>query len=312
MPTVTQSSTHTASVAASAGFLYDLVADVEQMRRIFTPVVHTAFLERGGTADRVERWTWEAHLDAVRTWRASRTLDRDAGRIAFRHENPAAPLLEVTGEWSFKPLSDGLTEVELRHEFTLDPDAEGADRTAAMFDRGAGMQLGRVKNFAEEYDELRAREVSYEVSYTIDQPIEDVYGYFYEVDKWRERIPHCLNAERREDVPNLQVVVMDVQVPSGALHTTKQARVCFPNEKIMWRQLEGLPPLDEMLYGYMTFTRTPAGVEVRTGQTELLKPTGVAKRGWSMDEAKQHVAEVRGGRNLDAIKSAEEFLRRRG
>lgn len=312
MPTVTQNSTQRQLVAASPEFLYDLVANVDQMRRIFTPVVHSAFLEQGNGTDRVERWTWEAQVDGVRSWRASRTLDHDAGRITFRHENPNPPLLEVRGEWSFQPAADGATEVTLRHEFTLDPGDEGADRTAAMLDRGAGMQLGRVKNFAEEYDQLGELEVSYEVCHVVDAPLEAVYDYFYDVGHWRERIPHCLNAERREDIPNLQVVVMDVQVPSGALHTTKQARVCFPNEKIMWRQLEGLPPLDEMLYGHMTFTQTPAGVEVRTGQTELLKPNGVAKRGWTLEEAKQHVAEVRGSRNLDAIRSAGDYLRRQG
>ncbi|WP_370942161.1 SRPBCC family protein [Amycolatopsis sp. cg5] len=310
MPTVTRDSTQSITVKASAEFMYDLVADVSQLRRVFTPVIHTAYLERSDSADRVERWSWERQLDAVRTWRARRTLDRHAGRIAFEHENPGAPLLAVTGEWSFKQ-SQGETVVELRHEFTVDSDDPAAEQAAAMLDRGAGMQLGRLKDFAENHEEISSLEVSYEAFLVIDEPIEDVYNYFYEADRWPERIPHCLTATRHEDVPLQQVVVMDVQVPSGAVHTTKQARVCFPNEKIMWRQLEGLPPLDDMLYGYMTFEQTADGVLVTTGQTELLKPNGVAKRGWTMEEAKHHVAEVRGGRNLAALKSAQEYLQRR-
>jgi uncharacterized membrane protein len=308
--TTTSESVHTHIVAAPADPLFDLVADVEQMRRIFTTVIHTAYLERGEDTDRIERWTWERSLDAVRTWRARRTLDRTARRITFDHENPSPPLESVRGQWSFDPRPDGTTEVTLRHEVSV-ASGQDAGQAAEMFDRGAGMQLGRFKQYAEEREQLRELEVSYEVELLIEEPVEDVYNYFYEADRWPERIPHCLSVQRREDVPRMQVVVMDVQVPSGALHTTKQARVCFPNEKIMWRQLEGLPPLDEMLYGHMSFTPAPGGVLVRTGQTELLKPAGVAKRGWTMDEAKQHVAEVRGGRNLDALRSAADYLQRR-
>lgn len=310
MPTSTRDSVQAISVNAPAAVVFDLIADVDQLKRIFTPVIHTAYLERGESADRVERWSWERQLDAVRSWRARRELDREAGRIRFRHENPNPPMREVAGEWSFTPSGD-TTQIELRHEFTVDPAHPDAEQASAMLDRGAGMQLGRLKHVAESLSSIAGLEVSYEVQLVIDEPIEDVYNYFYEADRWPERIPHCLSASRKEDVPLQQVVVMDVQVPSGAIHTTKQARVCFPNEKIMWRQLEGLPPLDDMLYGYMKFTQTPEGVLVRTGQTELLKPTGVAKRGWTMDEAKGHVAEVRGGRNLDALKSAADFLRRR-
>jgi ribosome-associated toxin RatA of RatAB toxin-antitoxin module len=316
MPTIMREAVQSVTVTAPADFLYDLIADVGQMRRIFTPVVHTAYLEQtepnelGESSDRVERWTWERQLDSVRSWRASRNLWPRERRIAFRHEDPSPPLLDVSGEWCFTPRSDGATEVELRHEFSLDPADPTAERAAEMLDRGAGMQLGRLKGFAENHDSVSELEVSYEAKLLIPEPIEAVYSYFYEADKWPERIPHCLSSQRREDVPLLQVVVMDVQVPSGAVHTTKQARVCFPNDRIMWRQLEGLPPLDEMLYGYMIFTQADDGVLVRTGQTELLKPNGVAKRGWTLAEAKQHVAEVRGGRNLDALKSAADFLAR--
>jgi ribosome-associated toxin RatA of RatAB toxin-antitoxin module len=309
--TTTRESRQSVAIDAPVELLYDLIADVDQMRRIFTPVIHTEYLERGENTDRVERWTWERHVDSVGTWRARRQLDRAGRRISFEHENPKEPLVAVTGEWSFAPHNGG-TLVELRHTFTVDDGDEAGEQAAQMLDRGAGMQLGRLKGFAEQHDELAEREVSYEVELLIPAGAEDVFNYFYEVDKWSERIPHCLSAERHEPVPRQQVVVMDVQVPSGAIHTTKQARVCFPSERIMWRQLEGLPPLDEMLYGHMTFTPTGDGVLVRTGQTELLKPAGVAKRGWSMDEAKQHVAEVRGGRNLSALRSAAEYLARRG
>jgi ribosome-associated toxin RatA of RatAB toxin-antitoxin module len=311
MPTISKDSVQSVTVAAPAEVLYDLIADVEQMRRIFIPVIHTAYLERGESTDRVERWTWERHLDGVRTWRARRHLDRAAGRISFQHENPNPPLQAVQGEWSFKSLGENLTQVELRHEIEIDGDGEDATRAVEMLDRGAGMQLGRVKQFAEEREEVGEREVSYEAELVINQPIEDVFNYFYQADRWAERIPHCLGTRVREDTPLMQMVEMDVQVPSGAVHTTKQARACFPYREIRWRQLEGLPPLDEALYGYMVFTQTDEGVLVRAGQTEVLKPTGVAKRGWTMTEAKEHVAEVRGGRSLDALKSAEDFLKRR-
>ncbi|MFF7715699.1 SRPBCC family protein [Streptomyces sp. NPDC007988] len=311
MSSITKGSAHSVTVEAPVELVFDLVADVEQHRRIFNSVIHTAYAERGEDSERVERWSWIQPLDSVRAWRARRELDRAAGRITFVHENPAAPLTAATGEWSFKPQSGGVTEVELRHEYTLDGTAAGGEEAVQLLDRGATAQLEQLKSFVDARDDIAELEVSYEAQLVIDEPIEDVYNYFYEADRWNERIPHCLSASAKEDIEHLQVVVMDVQVPSGALHTTKQARVCFPNEKIIWRQLEGLPPLDDMLYGYMYFEQTPEGVLVRTGQTELLKRNGVAKRGWTVEEAKGHVAEVRGGRNLDSLKSAQEFLRRR-
>lgn len=311
MSSITKKSVHSVTVDAPADVVFDLIADVEQHRRIFPSVLHTAYLEREAAGDRVERWSWIRPLDAVRTWRARRELDRAAKLITFVHEDPEAPLTAASGAWSFKALSDGSTEVELRHEYTLHGPASGGDQAVALLDRGAAAQLEQLKAFVEAREDIAELEVSYEAQLVIDEPIEAVYNYFYEADRWSERIPHCLSASAKEDVEHLQVVVMDVQVPSGALHTTKQARVCFPGEKIIWRQLEGLPPLDDMLYGYMAFEQTPEGVLVRTGQTELLKRNGVAKRGWTVAEAKEHVAEVRGGRNLDSLKSAQEFLRRR-
>ncbi|MFJ9109803.1 SRPBCC family protein [Streptomyces sp. NPDC102283] len=311
MSSTIKHSVHSVSVDAPVDAVFDLIADVEQHRRIFPSVLHTAYVERDDAGDRVERWSWVQPLDAVRTWRARRELHRAAGRITFAHENPAAPLTAASGEWSFTARSDGSTEVELRHAYELDASASGGEEAVALLDRGAAAQLEQLKGFVEAREDIAELEVSYEARLVIDEPIEDVYNYFYEADRWNERIPHCLSASAQEDVEHLQVVVMDVQVPSGALHTTKQARVCFPGEKIVWRQLEGLPPLDDMLYGYMAFEQTPEGVLVRTGQTELLKRNGVAKRGWTVAEAKEHVAEVRGGRNLDSLKSAQEFLRRR-
>ncbi|MER6775163.1 SRPBCC family protein [Streptomyces bacillaris] len=309
MPNITEESAHSVTVEEPADTVFDLVADVDQHRRIFPTVLHTVRTEEDGNTDRLQRWSWVRPLDSIRSWSARRELDRPAGRITLGHENPTGPLAKVSGEWAFVPVAENTTRIELRHAYTFDGSAGGAD-TVRMLDRGAEEQLAHLKHFVEAKDDIDELEVSYEAQLVIDEPIGDIYDYFYDADRWNERIPHCLSASAKEEAPNLQVVVMDVQVPSGALHTTKQARVCVPGEKIIWRQLEGLPPLDDMLYGYMLFEQTPEGVLVRTGQTELLKRNGVAKRGWTVAEAKEHVAEVRGGRNLDSLKSAQDYLRR--
>ncbi|EWC63320.1 Aromatase [Actinokineospora spheciospongiae] len=291
---------------AAADTLFDLIAEVEQAKRVFTTVIHTEYLRREETSDRVERWSWDDKTGVVRNWRASRTLDRGAGRITFRHENPPAGLDSVTGEWTFKPLSADRTTVELRHDF------QAADQQAGeRLDRGAATQLAQLARFAADLERIREYEVSYEVELLIPASADELYDYFSDAARWPERIPHCLSVRLSEDVAPAQVVEMDVQVPSGAVHTTKQARICFPGEKVVWRQLAGLPPLDDALFGYMSFTPTEGGVLARAGSTELLKPRAVAKRGWEAQEAKDHVAEVRGGRNLDALNSAAEYLARK-
>ncbi|TCO62046.1 aromatase/cyclase [Actinocrispum wychmicini] len=297
---------HTAVVAASASKVYDLVADISQAVRFFGNVVHTALLESTRDGDRVRRWIVDG--DTIRVSEVARELDPAAGRIGFRHETPPPGLAAVSGEWSFKASSDDRTEVRLRHEFTPAGEPPGAQQ---MLSDGAERQLAQLVKVAEQRQQLIDLEVFYEAQLLIDGDLDDVFDYFYRTDRWPETIPHCLSVDTREDQTGLQIVEMQVRVPSGAVHTTKQARVCLPGDRIVWRQMGGLPPLDQALYGYTSFTQTNDGVLARAGQTELLKPEAVAKRGWDVQQAKDHVAEVRGERNLGALRSAQEFLNRR-
>ncbi|GAA0925276.1 aromatase/cyclase [Virgisporangium aurantiacum] len=302
---------HTVTVEAPAGTVFDLVADVDQSTRFFPGVVHAESAERGADTgadtDVIDRWTLDGEV--IRGWRARRTLDRAGGTITFEHVDPRPPVTFTTGRWRFTPDGDARTTVELRHEFgTADPAAAAA--VAARMEQGITTQLDRLRQVAEQRDEILDLEITYQVSLLIKGRLEDVYDYFYDARQWPARIPHCLRTDVREDEPDRQLVEMEVTVPSGAVHVTRQARVCFPNDKIMWRQIGGLPPLDQALFGYTRFEQRPDGVLTTSCTTEVLKPAMVAKRGWTVQEAKDHVSEVRGGRNLGALQSAQDYLDR--
>lgn len=309
MPIAQTDFTLTAKVEAPVDRVFDLVADVTQGPRFFPNVIHADRVEEGAGEDVVRRWVLAG--DQVRSWRSRRRPDRAAGLISFEHLEPGGALRGLGGQWTFKAEGERETLVELRHtieaEGGTDAPAPAADSTRA----GAENQLARLKEVAEQYDELAGLEASYEASLVIKGSLADVYGYFEESERWPERIPHCLSVVRSDAGPDVQVVEMDVRVPSGAIHTTKQVRVCLPGDRIVWRQVGGLPPLDQGLFGYTSFTETPEGVLARAGQTELLKPLAVAKRGWTVDQAREHVAEVRGARNLGALRSVQEYLDRR-
>ncbi|WP_336053806.1 aromatase/cyclase [Streptomyces sp. CA2R101] len=309
MPIAQTDFTLTAKINAPADRAFELIADPAQGPRFFPTVVHADRTEQNGDEDVVRRWVLAG--EQVRCWRSRRRLDRGAGRIAFTHLEPAGPVRSLSGEWTFKDEGDGNTLVELRHTIETEGGESALQEVVTATRTGAEGQLSRLTEVAEQYDILVGLEASYEASLVIKGSLADVYGYFEDSERWPERIPHCLSVTRSDPAPDVQIVEMDVRVPSGAIHTTKQVRVCLPGDRIVWRQLGGLPPLDQALYGYTSFTETPEGVLARAGQTELLKPLAVAKRGWSVGEAREHVAEVRGARNLDALRSVQEYLDRR-
>ncbi|MFD7108147.1 aromatase/cyclase [Streptomyces celluloflavus] len=309
MPIAQTDFTLTAKVEAPMDRVFDLVADVTQSPRFFPNVIYADRVDENAGDDVVRRWVLAG--EQVRSWRSRRRLDRAAGLIAFEHLEPGGALRALGGQWTFKAESTHDTVVELCHTIEAADGTDALTRAAESTKVGAENQLARLKEVAEQYDTLVGLEASYEASLVIKGSLADVYGYFEESERWPERIPHCLAVVRTDAGPDVQVVEMDVRVPSGAVHTTKQVRVCLPGDRIVWRQVGGLPPLDQGLFGYTSFTETPEGVLARAGQTELLKPLAVAKRGWHVDQAREHVAEVRGARNLDALRSVQEYLDRR-
>jgi ribosome-associated toxin RatA of RatAB toxin-antitoxin module len=295
-----------ATVEAPADKVYELIAEQGLTVRFFPYVVHSVYLERSDSADRVRRWTLAGDQPLIHRATTTQMLDPEARRISFRHEEPPEGLESVTGEWCFAPEEGNRTTVLLTHQ------AAGNRSALYALEHGAGRALAALAAVAAQRDQLEELEVFYEASLEIDAALEDLFDYFYRAERWPGNIPHCLAVDKREDPPGAQIVQMDVRVPSGAVHTTRQARVCLANDRIAWRQIGGLPPLDQALHGYTSFHPTANGrVLVKAGQTELLRPEAVAKRGWTVQQAKDHVAEVRAERNLNALHSAQDYLQRR-
>jgi aromatase len=59
-------------------------------------------------------------------------------------------------------------------------------------------------------------------------------------DLWPDRLPHVERVELTEGPPGVQDMTMDTVTSEGTRHTTRSIRLCFPTERIVYKQL--VPP----------------------------------------------------------------------
>jgi aromatase len=78
----------------------------------------------------------------------------------------------------------------------------------------------------------------------------------------------------REDTPNVQVLEMDTSGGNGDVHTTKSVRVCFPDDRIVYKQIEP-PALLSVHNGQWTVSAEAGGTVVTSAHTVVVKPDAV-------------------------------------
>jgi len=268
--------THTVDVDAPADDVYALVADVTRWPYTFDPTVHAEVLWTDRVGERLRLWAF-ANGD-VRTWTSRRSLDPDARNVGFEQEVPAEPVLSMGGEWRIDPLSADRSRVELLHDYTA-ATAEAEQLIARAVDTNSTAELTALKWAAELGAAYSAEGVVLDFTDEVEIHAgpEQVYEFLRDGAAWPNRLPHVARLELTEDVPDLQLMVMDTATPDGSVHTTESVRVCRPQQWTIAYKQTVTPALMRAHVGRWTITPRPDGVTAASRHIVVLRPEKIAE-----------------------------------
>jgi len=307
---------HRADVAAPAGSVYGLLADVTRWPELFGPTVHAQQLERGETEERIRLWA--TANNEVKTWTSRRGLDRDKLRITFRQEVSQHPVAMMGGAWVIESTGDDSCSVVLEHTFSAADDLpENIDWVNKAVDRNSIAELANLKRVAESQAETAELRTTFSDSADIDGDADEVYEFLYRAQDWPNRLPHVQRLELTEDTPNLQIMTMDTKTATGAVHTTESVRVCFPAEhSIVYKQLV-LPVLLAVHNGRWTIESAGSGVRATSEHTVVINRDAVETvlgEGKTTADAKAFIRQALGTNSSATLEHAKAWAetRRRG
>ena len=297
---------HSRRVAAPAEVLYDLVADVGRWPVLFGPTLHVDVLERSPADERFRLWAMVG--GEAKCWTSRRSLDPEGRHIGFEQERSQAPIASMGGAWSFRSMPDGTTEVVLDHHFTAVGDDPGTlQRLGEAVDRNSEEELRALERLAvlgPSPDELV---LAFEDVVPLPLAPADVYAFVHDADRWPERLPHVGRVELREPQSDVQDMEMDTVTADGDRHTTRSIRVCFPHERIVYKQL--VPPA--LLLGHSgawTFAPGPDGGALVTARhmvaVDPAKVEAVLGAGRTLADARAHLRDVLGANSRATLAHA--------
>ncbi|MFE6103565.1 aromatase/cyclase [Streptomyces laurentii] len=266
---------HEITVLAPATAVYRLIAEVENWPRVFPPTIYADQVEaaQDGSTERIR--IWATANGEPKSWISRRTLDPEALRITFRQEVSAPPVAQMGGTWIIEPVSETSSRVRLLHDYkAVDDDAEALAWIDAAVDRNSRTELAALKANVELVTGSADLLLSFEDTVQIDGSAEDVYDFLNEAQLWSSRLPHVADVRLDEDSPGLQRLVMDTRTKDGSTHTTESIRVCFPNERIAYKQI-GLPSLMTLHTGYWQLTRNADGVAATSQHTVAINTENI-------------------------------------
>ncbi|TDC54725.1 cyclase [Actinomadura sp. KC345] len=266
---------HQITVQAPARRLYELVADVAEWPRIFPPTVHADYVERGDAQERIRLWA--TANGEVKSWTSRRRLDPSGLRVEFRQEVSQPPVAGMGGTWSIEPLSDTESRVRLLHDFqAVGDDPEKVEWIRRAIDRNSDAELAALKAAAELGERQDELVMSFDDAVTVDGAAEEVYDFIYDAKRWPERLAHVAKVNLEEDVPNIQTLGMDTRAPDGSVHTTNSVRICFPHDRIVYKQLL-TPALLSAHTGEWLVRQEPDGAVVTSVHTVVIDPDAVPR-----------------------------------
>lgn len=308
---------HSITVDAPAADVYRLLSDVSQWPTIFPPTIHAEQAERIG--EREERIRiWATANGEMRTWTSRRALDPAALRIDFRVEVVKDPVASMGGTWIVEPSgAAAVTTVRLLHDFrAVGDDPEKLAWVQKAVDSNSTVELAGLKETLETTVGARREQTfSFADSVTIDGAAEDVYEFIDRADLWTQRLPHVARAVLTEE-SGAQILEMDTRAPDGSTHTTKSARICFPHQRIIYKQTT-LPALMNLHAGEWTFAPDPARPgsvlatshhTVRIAQERITEVLGADA---DLAKARTLVRETLGANSMITLQHAKQFAESR-
>ncbi|MGP4020941.1 aromatase/cyclase [Saccharopolyspora sp. 5N708] len=310
--TLTHHTEHRIEVDAPARAAYDLIADVGNWPVVFPPTVHVEHVEKDETTERIR--IWATANDAVKGWTSRRELDPVALRIRFRQEISQPPVAAMGGEWIIEPRSGDRCAVLLTHDYrAVGDDSANADWIAQAVDRNSTAELNSLKAAAEGAAARGGLLLTFDDVVHVAADPAAVYAFINEADQWAQRLPHVASVRMTEESPGLQLLEMDTRTPDGNTHTTKSARICFPHDRIIYKQSR-TPALMSVHTGTWRFTETTDGTAVTSTHTVVLVPEavpGVLGAGADLDDAKDYVRNALGRNSTATMLAAKQHAERR-
>jgi ribosome-associated toxin RatA of RatAB toxin-antitoxin module len=230
---------HEIEITARADVVYGVIARPVRWPHYFTPTVHVERDRLEAGAERLK--IWATGNGSVRVWTSLRTLDEERRVITFRQEVSAPPIRSMSGSWTVLPAANGRVRLVLTHEFeAVDDDPAGIEWITKVTNENSDAELANVKQLAESWDRLNELEFSFEDSVRVRGRAGDVYAFLHDADLWPERLPHVAKLELQEDAGGVQLMSMWTRAKDDSTHLTTSARVCFPDRRIVYKQL--VPP----------------------------------------------------------------------
>ncbi|MER5934058.1 SRPBCC family protein [Streptomyces sp. NPDC002054] len=302
-------SERTASVSAPAGVVYGLLADAVRWPLLLPGHLHVERMDFDGVRERLRVWDLPGG-ERIRSGHVRRILDPRTRTVAFTQEDTARPGAPTTGSWTVE--EDGATgsRLTLRREHTLEGLPAGRSaRSGADLDRETAELLGRVKETAELWERLDELLLSFEDSVRVPGPAELVYDFLHRIADWPELVPHVEWAEVTEDLPGVQLAVLDGSAgPDGRSRTSRTARLCFPAaERIVFKELRTPEPIAAHS-GEWFLVRENDGVRVVCAQQVMLREAGVEAvlgAGTELAEARRQVRMWLGRAGTEVLRLAK-------
>ncbi|MGW2584707.1 aromatase/cyclase [Streptomyces virginiae] len=305
---------HRIIVAAAPEAVFGLIENVADWPVIFPPTVHAEQAERNGDTQRIR--IWATANGEVKGWVSRRELDRAGLRIRFRQEVSRSPVAAMGGEWVMEPRPEGDTLVRLLHDYrAVADDPAHVEWIRQAVDRNSDKELAALRDAAEQR-ELRAELLlSFSDTIPVDGAAKDVYDFVDRADRWPDRLPHVARVKLTEDVPQQQILEMDTRTADGSTHTTRSVRICFPYERIVYKQLL-TPALMTAHTGEWTIREDGARTLITSTHTVVINPepiTRILGAHAGVAEARAFVREALGRNStttmLHAKKYAEDIAR---
>ncbi|WP_326600775.1 aromatase/cyclase [Streptomyces sp. NBC_01803] len=266
---------HEITVDAPAADVYRLIAEVVNWPRIFPPTVFVDHVERSGNTERIRIWA-TANGEA-KNWTSRRVLDPEKLRIEFRQEVSTPPVAAMGGTWLIESISDTQSRVRLLHDYrAIDDDPDSLAWIDQAVDRNSRSELAALKKNVELATGADDLYLAFEDTVQIDGSAKDVYDFLNEASLWKERLAHVARVELTEDTPGLQILEMDTRTKDGSTHTTKSVRVCFPDSRIVYKQIT-LPALMTLHTGYWKLEENADGVAATSQHAVIINTENIKK-----------------------------------
>lgn len=260
-------------IPASPQTLYSLVADPTRWPAVFEPTVHVEHLHRD---EREERFRiWSVVNGTVASWVSRRNLNPQRLHIAFTQEVSSPPVRSMAGEWRFRPLAGGGTEVVLRHRYTaVDDDPRAAAWIGEALDRNDRRELGALDRVAKLGSRMHSALFTFQDTIELPGAVEDVYAFVRDADLWPQRLPNVGRVRLENRAPNVQELEMQMMAADGQMQASRSIRICEPGKWIAYKQT--LPPAPLLGHsGLWTFEPTQIGTLAAVKHTVLLDPAAV-------------------------------------